>query len=754
MKTIRKFLFGLSLLGFPAFGFAQGTVVYTSNPVIQHGMKNQGAYSAGTTYTLNDVVTYSGSSYLSLVSNNTGHTPSSSPTQWQVVGQALTAGTDYATPSSVTSAVSTEATLARNAGNLNTGTIPTGRMPTYVSSVNGKSGAATLGTFDVGATVGPIANTSLYYTGPIGSGSSIDTIQGYVTYWVNSPGTNFQVVFGNSGGTNEAACGPKMTIRAAVEYPVDSTPTPIYFDGARDVVLDACGMLISDPIGIDTTTTSQILQIRYKATRAAAETAAFLGNWSFGGVSGNNTVLAPYTTTKAAARWDGIEELKTRTVADGVATASSTTFTSATAAFVPQDAGQSISVTGAGAAGAVLNTTIASYTNATTVVLAAAAGTTVSNASTTITPTDKTTSGTIYNNGGFVSYAPHVLLGKPYGVVKTAGCVGHSIEQGTGGKASLGSWCVQALNQAGVTAGMATSVHASDIGVNNESQPSELVSSILVNHKFRFSLLGRDKYVLGMFQTNDIFTSLLPAATLESNFIKLVQQQRARGSSPFYGTVVPQTTSTDGWLTVANQTVKSGEAQRVLYNAWLRDGAPMTCSTQTAAATGASSSTAARAAFYSTTGTLVSPASGPCSHPAGGVFELADVVESAHDSGIWKQDSGVRTITGCSITTGTSSVTCPASSFTSADVNRLIAIPGAGAAGATFTSFITAQTGTTATLFSNAGTTVSGASMIVDGDVNTSVTGGRCTGDGVHPSARCHREMGISAGTVVATWTW
>jgi hypothetical protein len=164
MRHIRKLLFGLSLLGFPAFGFAQGTVVYTNNPVIVHGMKNQGTYSSGTTYALNDVVTYSGGSYLSLVANNVGHTPSSSPTQWQAIGSSLavpnsgilkangsgglvaaTADTDYPSVSSVTAA-SNAASAAQSTANAaipatqkgaangvatldSTGKVPTAQIP-------------------------------------------------------------------------------------------------------------------------------------------------------------------------------------------------------------------------------------------------------------------------------------------------------------------------------------------------------------------------------------------------------------------------------------------------------------------------------------------------------------------------------------------------------------------------------------------------------------------------------------------------
>lgn len=67
-------------------------------------------------------------------------------------------------------------------------------------------------------------------------------------------------------------------------------------------------------------------------------------------------------------------------VTDGVTTATSTTATSATAAFVTADKGKTITITGAGAAGATLLTTIASVTNATTIVLTDAASTTTASA--------------------------------------------------------------------------------------------------------------------------------------------------------------------------------------------------------------------------------------------------------------------------------------------------------------------------------------------------------------------------------------
>lgn len=67
----------------------------------------------------------------------------------------------------------------------------------------------------------------------------------------------------------------------------------------------------------------------------------------------------------------------TRFFADGVATAASTSFTSATATFTTGDTGKSITIKGAGASSASLSTTI-TFVNATTVTLGTAATTAVS----------------------------------------------------------------------------------------------------------------------------------------------------------------------------------------------------------------------------------------------------------------------------------------------------------------------------------------------------------------------------------------
>jgi len=85
---------------------------------------------------------------------------------------------------------------------------------------------------------------------------------------------------------------------------------------------------------------------------------------------------APMTATLPAK----LTGANTRTVADGVTTLSSTTLTSATAAFVASDVGKTVAGTGI-----PTGTTIASVTNATTVVMSAAATAAGTGVSVTIT---------------------------------------------------------------------------------------------------------------------------------------------------------------------------------------------------------------------------------------------------------------------------------------------------------------------------------------------------------------------------------
>jgi hypothetical protein len=128
-----------------------------------------------------------------------------------------------------------------------------------------------------------------------------------------------------------------------------------------------------------------------------------------------------------------------RTVVDGEMTATSDVLESATADFVLGDVGSIIIVEGAGAAGAALVTTIASYTDPTHVDLTAVAGTTVTAAQTSIGFTGSgykaNDTVTVTQSGGNYGTVQVLTVGAS-GQVLTAAVV--SGQQGTGYSATTG----------------------------------------------------------------------------------------------------------------------------------------------------------------------------------------------------------------------------------------------------------------------------------------------------------------------------
>jgi hypothetical protein len=68
--------------------FAPGSVAGPAGPPVNF----RGAYSSGTSYAAGDAVSQGGSSYISLVTANTGNTPASSPAQWAVLAAEGAAG--------------------------------------------------------------------------------------------------------------------------------------------------------------------------------------------------------------------------------------------------------------------------------------------------------------------------------------------------------------------------------------------------------------------------------------------------------------------------------------------------------------------------------------------------------------------------------------------------------------------------------------------------------------------------------------
>lgn len=83
-------------------------------------------------------------------------------------------------------------------------------------------------------------------------------------------------------------------------------------------------------------------------------------------------------------------------------------------------------------------------------------------------------------------------------------------------------------------------------------------------------------------------------------------------------TLGPKSSSTDSWATTTNQTTDGINTIRVQFNDWVRDGMPETSGVAVA------------------TGTVGALRAGSAGHPYSGYLEVADLCESARNSGIWK----------------------------------------------------------------------------------------------------------------------
>ncbi|AGL13874.1 SGNH/GDSL hydrolase family protein [Actinoplanes sp. N902-109] len=146
-----------------------------------------------------------------------------------------------------------------------------------------------------------------------------------------------------------------------------------------------------------------------------------------------------------------------------------------------------------------------------------------------------------------------------------------------------------------------------------------------LNSRRRLNMMRGCNLFIEEYGTNDLVALSRTAAQIQADRLYIWQVLVARGMRGGYATtLIPRTTSTDSWATTANQTpLTSGsnpEANRVAINDWIRDGAPLDPITRAVAATG-------------TSGALRAGATG---HPLLGYFEVADTVETARNSGLWK----------------------------------------------------------------------------------------------------------------------
>lgn len=224
--------------------------------------------------------------------------------------------------------------------------------------------------------------------------------------------------------------------------------------------------------------------------------------------------------------------------------------------------------------------------------------------------TDVTLSGSRPTTANNYVYGPAAILVEPVDPGKAViGLVGDSISAGTGD------------NQYGFVERWL----ADNYSLQRVPYPSEQMYKWVDNNGStryrRAALLGLAgvTHILAGHIRNDISTSIATLMQKAINYWTFLD--RIAPGKVWAWTCTPYTSSTDSWATVANQSPFSptDEVNRIDYNTWLRDGAPMNPTTRVPVAVGAS-------------GVRV----GEAGHPLAGYLDVADIAESARDSGKWK----------------------------------------------------------------------------------------------------------------------
>lgn len=200
--------------------------------------------------------------------------------------------------------------------------------------------------------------------------------------------------------------------------------------------------------------------------------------------------------------------------------------------------------------------------------------------------TDQTTSGTNTDNFTW-GFSPIAVIGKTIdGAIPVAvGLIGDSLMHASSpSSAALGNYNLSAYTEA--LYGQLPFIQAAQGGA---------AIAHPMRNPYLLATIGKyTTHVICNLGVND-FRGGASLAQMQSQLLTLWEYFTARGIKVYQATITPETTSTDGWVTTANQTKSVHDAKRTALNDWIR----------------------------------ATPA------PLTGYIEIADLSETSRNSGIW-----------------------------------------------------------------------------------------------------------------------
>jgi hypothetical protein len=231
---------------------------------------------------------------------------------------------------------------------------------------------------------------------------------------------------------------------------------------------------------------------------------------------------------------------------------------------------------------------------------------------------DKNFAGAAITSASVVA-APDFVSATPASYNASGVVIGDSIANGFAGGDSAGDY----LGDYGY---IARATGPAGLGLLKLTLPGDYASSFNAQNAARVALMQQlpgMNFAIDQYGTNDVARGD-SLATVEASLIANWTTLHTYVPNVYQTTILPESSSTDGWTTLANQTPIAGfgpGSVQASLNAWLRDGAPMSNGVAVAAGS---------------TGTGVLRA-GQTGDPLTGVFDVARQVESSinPDSGVW-----------------------------------------------------------------------------------------------------------------------
>ncbi len=191
--------------------------------------------------------------------------------------------------------------------------------------------------------------------------------------------------------------------------------------------------------------------------------------------------------------------------------------------------------------------------------------------------TDVLMSGTVGQLTQRFVYGPLALWGQTTQAVPTAILVGDSQLNSTGDSGHFwndGGWGTRFFQGQTVVAWNFTSYLASVpvLPFLKATMPGAKLSDALnqISFKHGRELIKMASTVVSNFGINDI-SAAVSLATMQANMLAFANEITKTGRMFIQATILPHTTTSDGWVLASNQTVTGQEAVRTALNSWLRD---------------------------------------------------------------------------------------------------------------------------------------------------------------------------------------